>query len=362
MTLIEGLVILAALVMLVLLGHGLWLVWRSRPRDSLNPSYSHSYATDPAFEHGQRIEPLTDLTKTDPNNLACEHDLMVPYASVARSAGRIVARIDPMIDAVATIALDKLVLGEVILAHMPSTRRVGNKSLLIEGLNYELTTPEPIMMHQTYSELHLGLQMANRMGVLNEIEYSEFVHKSQKLAEELSGVLVLEDMTVVVARARELDQFAQAHDAQLVVNLMAQKTTWSIGYIQQVANRHGFVTGSLPGVFVVLAAQADAPAVVTLAYDTQVAMSDVAASAGLRQISLTFDVAQHSVDDAPFALWQRLSLELANELDAVILDDTGQTVGAAQFAAIEQDLQGLYQRLAHYELPAGSPAARRLFS
>jgi hypothetical protein len=120
--------------------------------------------------------------------------------------------------------------------------------------------------------------------------------------------------------------------------------------------------GALPGVFIALLPEPESPPVVTLTYDARLAMSDMAANAGLKQISLTFDVAQHAPEHAPFALWKRLAQQFAADLDASITDDSGQIIGEAQFTAIENDLQGLYQRLAQYELPAGSLAARRLFS
>ena len=362
MTLIEGLVILAALVMLVLLGQGLWLVWRSRPRKAQIHSAPSGYAsTGSNFDLDQRIEPSTDLMDADHSGPK-EPTLLQTHEAVSQSSLSLRPRIDPMIDAIAVIKLDRPIPGDVITAHLPPTRRVCNKYLLLEGQNLESSVWELLQNQESYTQLHLGLQMVNRMGVLNEIEYSEFVQKSQKLAEELCGTLELEDMTIVVARARELDQFAQTHDAQLVVNLLAQKSSWSIGYIQQVATRHGLTAGPLPGLFLALPKYEDGPPVVSLTFDAQVAMSDIASSAGLRQISLAFDVAQHSPEHAPFGFWQGLANDLAAELDAVILDDSGQIVGASEFAAIEHDLQGLYQRLAHFELPAGSTAARRLFS
>ena len=54
-----------------------------------------------------------------------------------------------------------------------------------------------------------------------------------------------------MARARELDAFASEHDAQLAVHLRSRSVAWSVGYIRQCAERHGFVPGHLPGRLVV---------------------------------------------------------------------------------------------------------------
>ena len=50
----------------------------------------------------------------------------------ARRAGR---ALDALIDAIATLALEAPVSGEMLLAHLPATRRAGSKPFPIEGLN-----------------------------------------------------------------------------------------------------------------------------------------------------------------------------------------------------------------------------------
>ena len=49
-------------------------------------------------------------------------------------------------------------------------------------------------------------------------------------------------------------------------------------------------------------------------------------------------------------------------MDAAIVDDQGQPISDAGFAAIGNELEDLYTSLRSRDLPAGSPAARRLFS
>lgn len=59
------------------------------------------------------------------------------------------------------------------------------------------------------------MQLANRSGPLNEIEYSEYVVKTQAFADAVNATPEFPEMLEEVARARELDQFASVHDAQL---------------------------------------------------------------------------------------------------------------------------------------------------
>jgi hypothetical protein len=53
----------------------------------------------------------------------------------------------------------------------------------------------------------------------------------------MGGAPEFPEMLDEVARARELDQFASAHDAQLGFTLRARSAAWSPGYVQQHAAR-----------------------------------------------------------------------------------------------------------------------------
>ncbi|TNY10748.1 hypothetical protein, partial [Escherichia coli] len=139
------------------------------------------------------------------------------------------------------ITIEHPVAGELALQHQPGSRRAGTKPLQIEGLHAETGEWELPAPGQRYSEFQAGLKMANRSGALNEIEYSEFVQKIQAFADGIGGFVQFPDMLDVVARARELDQFAASHDAQLALLLRARGAAWTPGFVQQAAARHGFV-------------------------------------------------------------------------------------------------------------------------
>jgi len=130
--------------------------------------------------------------------------------------------LDALIDVISTVEVDSPVSGDAALAALPSTRRIGTKPFHVEGCS-ELTGEwEPLAPGRRYSAFQAGVQLANRIGPLNEIEFSEFVVKTQAFADAVGGTPGLREMLEEVARARELDQFASAHDAQLSFTLVAQ--------------------------------------------------------------------------------------------------------------------------------------------
>jgi FtsZ-interacting cell division protein ZipA len=271
-------------------------------------------------------------------------------------------RIDALIDGIVTLTLEAPIRAELALTHQPPSRRAGSKPFLLEGLDSETGTWEPLTPGHQYGELQAGVLLANRHGPINEIEYSEFVQKIEAFAEAVGATPEVPDMLDVVARARELDQFAASHDAQLVVRLMPSGTAWAVGFVLHNAHRHGFIAGGLPGRLVMPADTEGAPPVLTLAFDPQAALADTPSQAIVREVTLSLDVPQTASSAEPFAAWQQAARELAQDMNAQMLDDAGQALSLQGFAAIGTELGQLYARLELRDMPAGSAQARRLFS
>ena len=342
MTLTTALVLAAVLVLAALAAHGLWSTRRAQPRRSV---------AEVAQASTERVEPSMDAPPAG-------SEAPVPLPAAPRRAG---ARIDALIDAIAALALEAPASGEMLLAHLPASRRAGSKPFLIEGLNAASGEWEALAPGQRYSELQAGVQLANRSGALNEIEYSEFVQKIQAFADAVSAVPDFPDMLDVVARARELDAFANPHDATLSVLLRANSVAWSVGYIQQCASRHGFVSGILAGRLVLPAAEEGAPPLLVLGFDAQAALADDAAMTAVRELTLGLDVAQSPESVEPFAAWHQAIRALAEDMDATAVDDQGRPLTLQHFAAIHGELNKLYRALEERDMAAGTAVARRLF-
>ena len=270
--------------------------------------------------------------------------------------------LDALIDVIAPVVVDASVAGEAVLAAMPGTRRVGSKPFGIEGLSVATGEWEIPSAGRRYSALQCGVQLANRVGALNQIEYSEFVMKTQAFADAMGGEPEFPEMNDEVARARELDQFASAHDAQLGFTLRAIHTAWSPGYVQQSAARLGFVAGSIPGRMVLPATERGGAPLLGLAFDTQAAMSEDPEQTALREVTLSLDVPQVARDEQPFVRMRESAMALAASMDGVVIDDNGNVIHAAAMDVIGNELEQLYDTLDARDLSAGSVLARRLFS
>jgi hypothetical protein len=165
-----------------------------------------------------------------------------------------------------------------------------------------------------------------------------------------------------VARARELDSFASAHDAQLSFTIKATKAAWSPGYVHQNAARLGFIAGVLPGRMVVSAPVQGLPPILGLTFDAQAAMSEDPTQSAIYELTLSLDVPQVDRKEEPYARMIQTAYELARVMDGAISDDNGQALSEAAIGSIARDLLALYDTLDARDLSAGSPQARRLFS
>lgn len=335
-----GLAAAGGLLLVGVVAHGAWNARRNAPRQAQPEPPT---ADPPDTDSAQRREPSLD------------DELALP------SSERYLA-LDPLIDVIAPLALESPMDGALALAALPTTRRVGSKPFAIEGLQVQTRQWEGLRAGQRYSGFQAGVQLANRSGALNEIEFSEFVVKVQSFADAINATPEFPDMVEEVARARELDQFAGSHDAQISFTVRAARTAWSPGYVQQHAARLGFVPGLIPGRMMLPAAQTGTPPLLGLLFDGQAALAEDPAQSALREISLTLDIPQVERSEQAFARLREISGALAQTMDGIVTDDHGRVLADVALDAIAGDLEHLYQALEARDFAAGSALARRLFS
>jgi hypothetical protein len=201
------------LVLAGVIAHGAWTARKSAPK--------LADVADPRVEAGNSVATVNDSEKTEPSLYTDEQSAIQkePEFDTTRFDAELASlstpekkpQLDPLIDILTAIDLDFPISGDAILAAMPATRRVGSKPFAVEGLREDGAEWEVPRPGHRYSALQAGVQLANRTGALNEIEYSEFVIKTQNFADAVSGAPEFPEMIEEVARARELDAFAATY-------------------------------------------------------------------------------------------------------------------------------------------------------
>lgn len=333
----QGLWLIGGVLLLALAAHTVWLGRRARRARA---------QVMPAEPVAPRIEPVAEA-------------LAPP---VLPDPGRAPPVLDALIDAVAVLVPEGQVSGDAVLAAVAGVRHVGTKPYHVEGQRPGAQAWEPLTPGVRYTRLQAGVQLANRQGALNDIEFSAFVQRVQALADTLNAAVEWPDMRQEVARARELDQFASAHDAQLQLLLRARRAAWSPAFVQQAAHAEGFVVGATAGRMVLPAPDAKPPPWLSLAYDTQAALAEDPALVALREITLGLDAPQIAADAGAYARLCQALHHLAQRLEADVCDDRGVVLGDEALGIIGTELDRLYAALAEHDLAAGSVLARRLFS
>ena len=261
------------------------------------------------------------------------------------------------------LSLDAPVSGELVLAHWPATRRAGTKPFYIEGLNVESGDWEQPAADQRYSELQAGVQLANRSGALNEIEYSEFVHKLQAFAEAVGAMPDFPDMLDVVARGRELDGFAGPLDAQLTLRLVA-RTRRLVGRLCAAMRRAPGPGAAAPcrGGWCCRPPRRARRRCWCWSSTRRRRWPTTRRPRRCAKSCSAWTCRRRRPTPRPFPAWHKVAHALAEDMDADVLDDAGRPITLHAFDAIGKDLAQLYAALESHDLAAGSPAARRLFS
>ncbi len=342
-----GLIVSGALLLLVMAAHAVWTARKNRPRQAIPEESAKPAGSEAALGGG--IEPGLDMAAFDVVNFPLPTPEKRPT-------------MDALIDVIAPIALETPVSGDAALAAMPATRRAGSKPFAIEGFNATSKSWEVPLAGQRYLSFQAGVQLANRSGALNEIEYSEFVIKTQAFCDTINGTPEFPEMREEVARARELDHFAGDHDAQLGFVVRARNSAWSPGYVQQNAAHLGFVSGVIPGRMLLPARQAGLPPMLGLLFDAQAAMAEDISQSAIREVAISLDVPQVDRGERPFERMREVALALAERMDGVVTDDNGLTLPPEAMDVIGAELGTLYDTLDRRDLSAGSALARRLFS
>ena len=356
------------LVLAGIVAHGAWSARKNLPKQATPKPVPVGPEPVPPQEPENPLQPPIPTLMPEPDALAERQEPSFDIDTGLGALEQLTAPeqrkpvLDILLDAIAPVTLESSVSGEAALAAMPVTRRVGSKPFAVEGVNVASGEWEIPAAGQRYSAFQCGVQLANRTGALNPIEYSEFVVKAQAFADAVGGTPEFAEMAEEVSRARELDQFASAHDAQLGMNLRAYRTAWSAGYVQQSVASQGFVPTAIAGRMVLPSSQPGQGPILGLSFDAQAAQSEDPEQTALYELSMSLDVPQVLRAEAPFARMCEIAIALAGSMDGLIVDDSGNRIRPETMEAIHADLEQLYDRMDARELSAGSALGRRLFS
>ena len=260
--------------------------------------------------------------------------------------------VDDVIDCVITLEFETPIRGEKLLDEISQLKYVGKKPVHFVALGHDGN--KSVIAHGgAYTSLFAGVQMVNRSGPLNELEYSEFVNHLREIADRLNAHSDIPDMNKVMSIARELHHFVSEHDAQLSVNVLSNGAPWDITNLLSALETQGFdirPDGRLE------MSDGDGGSLFTLS--TNVSMSETITS----RLTLLLDVPCVAPSLDGFGAMAACARSLAARLSGTVVDDGNQAISKPALDEIAVQVNDFYMAMAEAQIFAGSQRAQRLFS
>lgn len=197
-----------------------------------------------------------------------------------------------------------------------------------------------------YSEMLIAVQRATRRHSLGEIDAARFIAAVQQIAVSIDADFDPPDVARVVQQASQLDQLCARFDVQITLTLEAQQQPWSNEQIDSASREAQFVQVQ-PGRWERRDAPDRTPLVMT---------------AAPTRLMITLDVPLAPTEPAPLSTLFAIARQLAERLNARLVDDNGRTVEAGAHATIEAELQTLMHEMRVADIEPGSTRALRLFA
>lgn len=265
--------------------------------------------------------------------------------------------IDDEIHAVVTLEPESLLSGDRAWSLLHAFRHAGRQPVMLVGVRGDLQ--EPIRAGQRYEAVLVAVQLANRSGPLNEIEWSEFVAALQHVSEQIPASCEIPDMRETTARARALDAQCVPLDAQIGINLASTQSGWTGQHVAALSRDHGLILRP-DGRFHALD-EHGATLFVLQNGDGGAFRADTLETQQTSRLTLLLDVPRAPQDQHPFDRLMDLANQLSMALDAAIVDDQSHVLSAPALASIGRQIEPVYAKLAEAGMPAGSARALALF-
>jgi FtsZ-interacting cell division protein ZipA len=311
-------------------------------------------AKDAGGDGGQRHEPTFEAKTAAVEEVALQ-EAQIQNDAVATESPPVQQKelpVDALIDCAISLALEAPVRGEKILPKLLTLRHVGNKPVHFIGQR-EDNSWESVSHGNLYYGLFAGVQLANRSGALNELEYSELITRLRQVGDEIDAEPDVPDMADVIASARSLHQFVVEYDAQLSVNVQSKSSPWAINTLLAALERQGF--DLRPDGRLVMP-DGDGGALFSLSTNVTLAAETTS------RLTLLLDVPRVAALRDGFGAMTACARVLAARLDGEVVDDSNQPLAEAALTEIAEQVSAFYSQMEAAGIPAGSTRALRLFT
>lgn len=272
-------------------------------------------------------------------------------------------KIDSLIDCVIAMRFPEAISGEEILSELAAWPKNSQHLWMCEGLIAAGTGMDdvwqtPVASGQ-YLELQVAIQLANRTGPIGIVDLSDFASRAQALANALDAEIDLPPINDILEEAKALDAFAAESDIQLGINVQAKSDQWNLNEIKNAVSKAGFQLSRDGREY-----QRIISGVCTykLVAEQSNFLRDDLTKPAISSLTLLLDLPKVPQSMAPFKTMLNDAHLLAESLNGHLVDDAGRPLVDEAVAAIQAQLDQIYQAMFTHGITAGSSSANRLFS
>lgn len=228
-----------------------------------------------------------------------------------------------------------------------------------EGLDAGRARWEAVRAAASYSRLRALLQLVNRHGAIGADELAAIGAGVEQAAAAAGALATLPDSGPALVRAQELDRICSELDIQIALNVVSESTAFTGIKVHALAEAAGLALDDRDGRF---RRRDDAGRELFSLSNLgpEPFRSDAMKSLTSRGLTLELDVPR--APRGAFEGMLELARSLAQALDARVVDDNRQPLGASGFEAIRSQLRAVYDSMESRGFAAGSASALRLFS
>lgn len=220
---------------------------------------------------------------------------------------------------------------------------------------------QEIAVGNSYNELRVGLQLADRRGPLYAADISRFISLIKQFAVELGGSAQCEAESSAVGRASEMDAFCADVDVEIGVNLVAQgSVAFAATKVRALAEAAGLRLEA-EGVFHCY--DEHGVSLFTLRNsEPRPFLLDQVRYITTHGITLLLDVPRVAHGVQVFDQMLTLARHIAVTLGGEVVDDNRKPLTDAGADSIRRSLGLIYRQMDGFGITAGSALALRLFS
>lgn len=263
--------------------------------------------------------------------------------------------VDPLCEAVIDVVFSQAVSGAQL---QDATRTLAVSNSKPVRIFAETTTGvhrAGLSADESCISMQLAILLANRGGALSDIEWSRLWSAGQGLAERFDGTVEGPEQDDVVSRANRLDELCAGLDAQVVLVVQLEGAQ-PVETVRQMVENTGFVLLNNQYAWV----SQTGPARFTLTLEGEAAGAFQGASVG--RLDLLLDIPNSPADGQAFSRMAGVARDLAQRMQARLIDEQGRPVNEDADAKIDEQLSGFYARLEQAGFKPGAERTARLFS